>query len=89
MEVLFENNRAFLSQLLYLDHIERPYAELFDFNKSIMKYSAHDVAMKIDEVFKMKSQVIFVLGDKSIEKSLKKLNPKMGKIRVLNFKNFI
>ena len=85
----FENNRAFLSQLLYLDHIERPYAELFDFNKSIMKYSAHDVAMKIDEVFKMKSQVIFVLGDKSIEKSLKKLNPKMGKIRVLNFKNFI
>jgi zinc protease len=85
----FENNRAFLSQLLYLDHIERPYAELFEFNQSIMKYNAQDVATKIKDIYQMNSQVIFVLGDKSIEKNLKKLKPKMGKLKVLDLKNFI
>lgn len=85
----FESNRAFLSQLLYLDHIERPYAELFDFNQAVMKYTPVDVARKIDDVYGMKSQIIFVLGDKSIEKELRKLKPKLGKMRVLNYKSFI
>ncbi len=85
----FENNRAFLAQLLYLDHIERPYAELFDFNSAVMKYTASDVARKIDEVYGMRFQTIFILGDKSIEGELKKLSPKLGKIRILDFKTFI
>lgn len=85
----FENNRAFLSQLLYLDHIEKPYAELFDFNQAVMKFNSVDVARKIGEVYSMKKQTIFILGDKSIEAELKKLSPKFGKIKVLNFKNFI
>ena len=85
----FESNRAFLSELLYLDHIERPYAELFDFNKAVMKYNSKDVAHKIDEVFGMDAQTIFILGDKSIEKDLKKLNPKLGKLKILDFKSFI
>lgn len=85
----FENNRAFLSQLLYLDHIERPYAELFEFNQAVMKYTAKDASRKIDEIFGVNSQVIFILGDKSIEKELKKLNPKLGKLKVLDYKSFI
>lgn len=85
----FESNRAFLSQLLYLDHIERPYAELFDFNNAVMKYTAVDAAKKIENVFGMNSQIIFVLGDKSIEKELKKLGSKFGKIKVLSYKGFI
>ncbi|MGZ3808243.1 MAG: M16 family metallopeptidase, partial [Bacteriovorax sp.] len=80
----FESNRAFLSQLLYLDHIERPYSELFDFNQAVLKYTASDVARKIDDVYGMKSQVIFILGDKSIEKELKKLPTKFGKLHVLD-----
>ncbi|MFA6235857.1 MAG: pitrilysin family protein [Bacteriovorax sp.] len=86
---MFESNRAFLSQLLYLDHVEKPYAELFDFNQSVMKYTAKDVAKKIEDIYRMNSQVIFVLGDKRIEKNLKKLSPRMGKVRVLDFKSFI
>lgn len=85
----FESNRAFLSQLLYLDHIERPYAELFNFSEAVMKYTAKDVAKKIKDVYGMNSQVIFVLGDKTIEKELRKLNPKMGKLKVIDFKSFI
>lgn len=85
----FENNRAFLSQLLYLDHIERPYAELFEFNQAVMKYSAKDTSKKIEDVFGINSQIIFVLGDKSIEKELRKLNPKLGKMKVVDYKKFI
>ena len=85
----FESNRAFLSQLLYLDHIERPYAELFDFNQAVMKYSAADASKKIDDVFGIKSQIIFVLGDKSIGNELKKLSSKLGKVKVLDYKSFI
>lgn len=84
----FESNRAFLAQLLYLDHIERPYAELFEFNQAVMKYTASDVARKIDEVYGMKHQTIFILGDKSIEAELKKLK-KLGKLHVLDYKSFI
>lgn len=85
----FESNRAFLAQLLYLDHVERPYSELFDFNEAIVKYSAKDVARKIDDVFGMKVQTIFILGDKSIEKELRKLPAKLGKLKVVNYKSFI
>jgi zinc protease len=85
----FESNRAFLAQLLYLDHIERPYSELFDFNQAVMKYTAKDVSKKIGDVFGVQSQIIFILGDKSIEKELKKLSSKFGKIKVLDYKIFI
>lgn len=85
----FESNRAFLSQLLYLDHVEKPYTELFQFNEAVMKYSAKDVARKIDEVFGMNVQTIFILGDKSIESELKKLPSKLGKLKVVDYKKFI
>lgn len=85
----FESNRAFLAQLLYLDHVERPYTELFDFNQEVMKYNAKDVARKIDDIFGMKTQTIFILGDKSIEAELKKLPSRLGKLRVVDFKKFI
>lgn len=85
----FESNKAFLGQLVYLDHVEKPYSELFLFNEAVMKYTAEDVAKKIDDVFGLKSQVIFILGDKRLEKELKKLDSKYGKLKVLDFKKFI
>jgi zinc protease len=85
----FEENRAFLMQLLQLDHVERPYAELFNFNESVLKYNANDIQTKIDKVFGVGKQVIFVLGDKSVVTSLKKLPKKFGKIRTLDYKKFI
>lgn len=85
----FEHNKAFLMQLLLLDHIERPYAELFNFNEALLKYNPKDIQTKIDDVFGLGGQVIFVLGDKSIEKQLKKLPAKYGKLKVLDYKKFI
>jgi zinc protease len=85
----FEVNKAFLMQLLLLDHVERPYAELFNFNEAVVKYNAKDIQEKIDQVFGLGKQVIFVLGDKSIEAELRKLPKKYGKMKVLDFKKFI
>lgn len=85
----FESNPAFLAQLLYLDHTGQPYSELFDFKDSVKKYGPADVARKITEVFSMNKQVILVLGDRKILPSLKKLEKKYGKLKVIDYKPFI
>jgi zinc protease len=85
----FEYNKAFLMQLMVLDHVERPYAELFNFNEAVVKYNPEDIQKTIDQVFGLGKQVIFVLGDKSIEKELRKLPAKYGKLKIVNPKNFI
>lgn len=85
----FENNKAFLMQLLYLDHVGQSYDELFDFNQKIQKYSLLDVNKKLKTVFSPDKLVIFILGDKKLEKVVKKLPKKYGKIEVLDYKKFI
>lgn len=85
----FEVNKAFLMQLMLLDHVERPYAELFNFNEAALKYNAKDIQERIGNVFGLGKQVIFILGDRSIEATLKKLPKKYGKIKVLDYKKFI
>jgi len=85
----FENNHAFLAQLLLLDHIGRPYSDLFEFKESVAKYKAADVAKKIESVFSMKKQTIFVLGDKSIEPKLRKLTKKYGTLKVVDYKPYL
>ena len=85
----FENNNAFLGQLLLLDHVGRPYSDLFEFKETVAKYSAKDVAKKIQDVFSMKRQVIFVLGDKSIEPKLRKLTKKYGPLKVVDYRPYL
>lgn len=85
----FESNRAFLAQLLYLDHVEKPYAELFNFNEALSKYTANDVVKRIHDVYGTNFQTVFILGDKSISKLLNDLKSKFGKIETLNYKNFL
>jgi zinc protease len=85
----FESNPAFLGQLLLLDHIGKPYSDLFDFKDAVKKYNAKDVAKKITNVFSMKKQVIFVLGDKSIEPKLRALSKKYGPLKVIDYKPYL
>jgi zinc protease len=85
----FESNPAFLGQLLYLDHIGKPYSELFEFKDVMGKYSNKDVQRKIGDIFSFKKQVIFVLGDKSLEAKLKKLSLKYGPLKVLNYQDYL
>lgn len=85
----FESNRAFLAQLLYLDHVGKPYSDLFDFKDAVKKFGPLDVQKKLNDIFSMKKQVILVLGDKRILPSLKKLEKKFGKLKVIDYKPFI
>jgi zinc protease len=85
----FESNPAFLAQLLLLDHIGKPYSDLFDFREAVAKYNSRAVAKKINNVFDMKKQVIFVLGDKSIEPKLKAMTKKYGPLKVMSYKPFL
>lgn len=85
----FESNPAFLGQLLLLDHIGKPYSDLFDFKEAVQKYNAKDVAKKIENVFGMHRQTIFVLGDKSILPKLKALTGKYGPLKVVDYKPYL
>lgn len=85
----FESNPAFLGQLLLLDHIGKPYSDLFDFKDAVKKYNAKDVAKKIGDVFGMSRQTIFVLGDKSIEPKLRALTKKYGTLKVVDYKQYL
>jgi zinc protease len=85
----FESNTAFLGQLMLLDHIGKPYSDLFGFKESVQKYTALDVVRKINEVYDINQQIIFVLGDKSIEPKLRALEGKYGKLKILNYGTFL
>ena len=85
----FESNPAFLGQLLLLDHIGKPYSDLFDFKESVKKYNASDVQKKIGDVFGMEKQTIFVLGDKSIESKLRSLTKKYGPLKIVDYKPYL
>ncbi len=85
----FENNKAFLLQLLYLDHVGKNYNDLFKFNEIVSKYSSSDVQNKIKDVFGIDKQTIFILGDKSLLKDIKALSKKYGKVKVLDYNQFI
>ncbi len=85
----FESNPAFLSQLLLLDHIGRPYSDLFEFKEAVAKYTSTEVAQRIKDVYGMDKQTIFVLGDKKIEPKLRALTKKYGNLKVLNYKKYL
>lgn len=81
----FEDPAQFQNQLVYFDHAERPYQELYQYPISIKKFSTADVAKKIHEIFNWNQQTIVVLGDVSLEKELMSL----GKVTRINFHNFL
>lgn len=85
----FEKSSAFLAQLIYLDHIGRPYSELFDFNQKLDQYTASDVANRVNDMFSFKKATIVILGDKSLESRVKKLATKYGQFKMVNINNYL
>jgi zinc protease len=81
----FENLSAYLGQLLYFDHIGRPYDDLFTFADKIEGMKKAQVIKNIDDVFGWNKQIVLVLGSKSLKKELEKL----GKVKVINYKKFL
>jgi zinc protease len=81
----FESSSAYLTQLMYLDHVGKEYSELALFPERIRSFNAKQVAKKINELYSWDSLDIVIVGPKSIFKELKKL----GKARMRSYSNFL
>lgn len=81
----FEQNSAFLSNLIYMDHVGRPFSELYEFPKIVNSFGIPDISKKTSQVFDWEKLTVLVVGNKNLAKELKKL----GKVKILKMKNFL
>ena len=81
----FENSRAFLNQLVFLDHFDKPYDDLFKFGEKIQSFKNNQITSEIGNIFGWNKQTIMVLGTKDQEKKL----AKFGKVKVIDYKKFL
>ncbi len=81
----FENSKAFLNQLVFLDHFGKPYDDLFKFGEKINSFKNNQITGEIGNIFGWDKQTIMVLGTKDQEKKL----TKFGKVKVIDYKNFL
>src|SRR5690606_39264362 len=81
-----ESSDAFLAQLIYFDHIGRNYAEIYEFPDAIKNTSKLKLAQQIESLYAWNREVILVVGDSSLEKSLKEGGYKVIK---LNYHNYL
>jgi zinc protease len=81
----FENTKAFLMQLMNLDHQRKSYDELFDFPMLVEKVGKKDIMSAYQDVFAWDKQTIVVVGDRSLAQELRKLAP----VDVVSYKKFL
>jgi len=81
----FESSSAYLTQLMYLDHVGKDYSELALFPERIRSFKSKEVAKMIGSLFSWDSLDIVIVGPKSIFPELKKL----GRARMRNYKNYL
>ncbi len=82
----FEESSSFLQQLVIMDHEGRDYGDLFDFTKKVSKLNKSEVIAMIDNIFNWNKQTIVILGNKSLQKTLKQSGLK---VKVLDYKKFL
>ncbi|MFT6070576.1 MAG: zinc protease [Bacteriovoracaceae bacterium] len=82
----FEVTGAYLSQLLFLDHLEASYDELYEFQKRVAAIDAKTVNQSVQDIFGWDKQSIVIVGSPALAKGLR---AKFGKIRVVSYKNFL
>jgi zinc protease len=81
-----ESSTAFLKNLLFFDHIRRPYSDIYNFPNEVDNITKKQAQSKIKEIFGWDHQVKMVLGDKSLIKVLRKAG---FKVKTLNYKGYL
>jgi len=81
----FEDNDAYLSNIVYFDHVGRNVSELYNFPQIIKTYNPQLVSQKINEIFDWPKQVIMILGAPTIKKDLKTF----GQVIELDYHKFL
>lgn len=81
----FERNKSFLHNVCYFDHIEKPYEDLYQFVEKVQQIKKSDVTDIVSQYLSWNNEIILVVGDKSLEKELKKL----GEVKILKVADFL
>ncbi len=83
---LFETNTAIIDTIMQYEHEKRSMNDLFNFQQLAGSATADDIAEIISKVFSKDKLIIFVLGQKGLEKDLEKLG---RPVRVLDLNSFL
>lgn len=81
----FEKNKSFLHNVTFFDHIEKPYEDLYSFVEKVQKIKKEDVKNIVAQYLAWNKEIVLVVGDKSLEKELKKL----GNVKMLKVEDFL
>ncbi len=80
-----ESNFSYLSTLLHMDLLNRPYSTFYSFPERVMKVTALEAQVAASKAYDWNQMTIVVVGAKSLAKSLKKLGP----VKVVSYKKFL
>lgn len=81
-----ESTSAFLSNLIYFDHIGREYEEIYQFPSIIDGLKRKQVKKKVSELFSSDEQITLVVGSKDLKQSLEKAG---YKVQILDYKDYL
>ncbi|MBF0313677.1 MAG: insulinase family protein [Oligoflexia bacterium] len=81
----FEDPSLFLTQLIYYDHVERSYQELYRFPQTVASFSKEDVTNSIRSIFEWNRNTIVIVGSKALAKPLSKI----GKVTIINHRTLL
>jgi zinc protease len=81
----FESTSSFIKELLFLDHVGHSYKRFFNYNKTLDSATVEDIAKTLRTVFPYDGIEVVVLGQKNLEKKLRKL----GTVKVHSYKKFL
>ena len=68
----YEKSSSFLSNLVLYDHLGKRYSDLQNFSDNIDRYEYKEVIYQGQELFNWDQQIVFILGDHSLLKQIKK-----------------
>lgn len=81
-----ESTSEFMSTLMYLDHQNRSYSEIYEFKENVNKITPAQLSKRIETIYSMNNQVTLVLGDSKLRSQLIKAG---YKVKRLNYKEFL
>lgn len=81
-----ESTHEFLNNLIYFDHVGRDYSEIYKYQDLIASTTPNQLAKYVDKIFNMQHQTVVVVGDKKLEKDLKKAG---YTVKILNYNKYL
>ena len=81
----FESNDFFLRTLMFYDHIERNWRDLYRYPEIIEQFTPSDVAVSTGKIFNWDDALIVIIGNKSLLQELKLIDS----TQVLDYRSYL